>query len=216
MNNKGPSETFQYLYHDIIEELLYQVCKSIPGYCVKDKVGDNSIHIAIWKKFEEFKNLASNNVISKRLDRHKLAACICATLVQIQPLVGVKGQKIMKTANENVALFAAFTILKYYMISDYLQDDRNTLSVQEKDKMRVYLRENFQIECPKLGENIGDRQEYEKNLLNALRWTRTLCRYTSDNCCTFDIWAYATIFYHLEKYNMKRFKEVCENYINNL
>lgn len=216
MNTKGPSETFRILYHDIIEELLYQAYKSVSGYCVKDKVDNNSINIAIWKKYEEYRKLASNNVLSRRLDRHKLAACVCATIVQIQPLTGVNGQKIKKTANEIVAMLAAFTVLKYYMITDYLQDKKNTLSAQEKENMKVYIKENFQIECPTLDENIGDRQEYEKNLLNALRWTRTLCRYSNKKCCSFDIWAYATIFYHLETYNRKRFNEVCKNYIDSL
>ena len=50
-------------------------------------------------------------------------------------------------------------------------------------------------------DNICDAQKYDKNLANALYWSRQSRGDLGNKLSRFDTWAYAKIFYHLELYN---------------
>lgn len=50
-------------------------------------------------------------------------------------------------------------------------------------------------------DNICDAQKYDKNLANALYWSRQSRSDLGNKCSRFDTWAYAKIFYHLELHN---------------
>ncbi|MDE6701703.1 MAG: hypothetical protein K2K10_11955, partial [Acetatifactor sp.] len=162
-----PSHTYKLLYYDIIEELLFQICSNNINYCVQCKIGGDEPPIAIWKNFEAYKAKALENMAGSRLDRHKLASCICGAIIKTRPLTGFKGAKILKNANEIFALYVGLTVLKYYMTNDLTKHLQNT-DPELRIKVNNYLRENFSMKLPSMAENICDTQAYEKNLSYAL------------------------------------------------
>ena len=99
MKSNQPSRTYKILYRNIIEELLFQICNKNANYCIQHKIGGDEFHIAIWKTFEKYRKKALLNMESNRLDRHKLASCICGSIVEVRPLVGFNGAKIKKNSN---------------------------------------------------------------------------------------------------------------------
>lgn len=205
-----PSDTYKFLYYNIIEELLFQICNSNINYCVERYIGDDEFHIAIWKNFEKYKEKALLNMGSERLDRHKLASCICGAIVETKPLVGYNGAKIRKNANEIFALYVGLNVIKYYMMYDFIEG--LNLSLEEKMNVHNYLKSNFDIAFPSSDENICDVQEYKENLINALYWTHDICDISQKECFRYDIWAYSKLFYHLEIYNKPIMKDVYKNF----
>ncbi len=135
-----------------------------------------------------------------RLDRHKLASCICGAIIEIKPLVGFNGVKINKYANEMFALQVGLDVIKVYMIRDLdiPKKDRNTLI--------AYMKDNFDMKFPALKYNVCDKHDYATNLRNALYKTHHACNLKKDECFHYDILAYSKIFYHLELYNRKDFE----------
>ena len=145
-----------------------------------------------------------------RLDRHKLASCICGAIVDSKPLVGFNGAKIPKNANEVLALYVGLTVIKFYMM--YSSIFSLNLTTDSKSRMLKYLRENFNMNFPDFNENICDEQEYKKNLINSLYWTHHNCSIINSECFCYDIWAYSKIYYHLELYNKPYFDSFLEEY----
>lgn len=207
MTKYQPSNTYKFFFDNIIGELLSQICDRIPGASVRNR----SIPFALGEKFEEYRKKAANNMINPRLDRHKLASCICAAIVEIQPIAGLEGVAIPKKINEIFALYVALNVIKYYMMYDLTYGINMPLDV--KNDLKAYLRDNFDMKLPSVDENICDTQEYEANLTNALYWTHYKCELTNTNCFHYDIWAYAKIFYHLELYNKPRLDEMYREYL---
>lgn len=123
----------------------------------------------------------------------------------------MQGGKISKRANEIFALHVGLNVIKYYMMYDLTYNLLLPVDVQEQ--LKSYLKENFNMECPNLEDNICDTQEYEINLLNALHWTHHECKLVNKECYHYDIWAYAKIFYHLELYNIPRLKSMYDEYM---
>lgn len=193
MEHEILSETYRHLYNNIIGEYFSQICQSDINYCIKNK----NIYNEIWKKFEEYKCNAIENMSGARLDRHKLASCLCAAIIEVKPLVGYKGAKIVKQANEILALHVGINVIKFYMMYDFLHE--LDISSEFQKELSTYLREQFNMQFP--SENICDIQSYEENILNALYWSHQKCDITNRECFRFDIWAYSKIFYHLELYN---------------
>ena len=197
MTNYRPSETYKRLYDYIIEDLLIQICNSDMGYCVRFDAHSEPIPYIIGEKFEDYKNKALNNMSGERLDRHKLASCICGAVIEAKPLDNVKGRKIKKNANEILALAVGLNVIKFFMIYDLLKDKEDSYYREA----RTYLKEHFDMQFPSLNDNICDTQEYRKNMGNALFWSHHICEMLKKECFHFDIWAYAKLFYHLELYN---------------
>lgn len=208
-NHSKPSDTYKYLWNNIIEELLFQICNSNINYCVQHYVGNDEFHISIWKKYEEYKEKALLNMGSERLDRHKLASCICGAIIEIKPLIGFNGAKIRKNANELFAVYVGLNVIKYYMMYDFIEG-LNVSSEKEKVNIHKYLQSNFDITFPSSDENICDVQDYKENLANALYWTHNVCDISHKECFRYDIWAYSKLFYHLEIYN----KSIMDNAYN--
>lgn len=210
MTNYQPSNTYKFFFDNIIGELLSQICNKIPNASVRNR----STPFEIGKKFEEYREKATNNMKNPRLDRHKLASCICGAIIEVQPIVGVYNEPIHKKINEIFALYAALNVIKYYMMYDITY--QLNISEYEKKNLKTYLRDNFNMESPSIDENICDTQEYEFNLTNALYWTHCYrCKSTNICCFHYDIWAYAKIFYHLELYNIPRLKSMYIEYLKN-
>lgn len=205
-----PSDTFVFLYKFIIQELFSQICNKCTNYSVKPKIKNDEIHIAIWKKYEEYRKRALSNMSGTRLDRHKLASCICGALIEIKPLEGFHGAKINKYANELFALYVGLNVIKVFMIRDL---------VIRPDKMRTmvnYLKDHFTMEFPSLEYNVCDKRCYANNLRNALSVTHHICEFKHSECFHYDIMAYAKIFYHLELYNKERLHYTYHEYLKNL
>lgn len=197
MKSGSVSDTFKLLYHEIIEEYFSHICDANINYCIKAEVEGKDIPIAISDKFDEFKDRAVINMSGEgRLDRHKLASCICGALIETSPLVGFHGAVIKKRANETLAMHVGLSVIKAYMMYDFL--DKLSVSSEEKQEIHCYLHTNFVMQFP---ENICDNQKYEVNLENALFWSHFRCQYKTGECYRYDIWAYSKIFYHLELYN---------------
>lgn len=208
MTNYRPSSTYKFFYDNIIGELFTQIFDHIPTASVKDR----QIPFIIGKKFEEYRERATNNMANPRLDRHKLASCICGAIIEVEPFVGVNNKPIHQKMNEIFALHVALNVIKYYMMYDITY--KLNISANEKSDIKTYLRDNFNMELPSIKENICDSQEYESNLTNALYWTHYYkCEATKADCFHYDIWAYAKIFYHLELYNKPRLEKMYVEYL---
>lgn len=212
MENERPSKTYQKLYYEIIDELLFKICDSKINYCVRKEVNHENVPVAIWHKYETYRKQAVSNMYGERLDRHKLASCICGAIIEVKPLTGFNGAKIVKNANEILGLTVGLNIIKYYMMHDLLKDVN--LSTEEKKNALKYLKTHFDMQLPPLESNICDTQNYRKNITNALYWSHHKCEYLKGECFHYDVWAYAKIFYHLEKYNEELIKTVYQNYCN--
>lgn len=210
-NQLKPSDTYKFLYCNIIEELLFQICNNNINYCIQHCIGEDEFHIAIWKKFEEYKEKALLNMGSERLDRHKLASCICGAIIEVKPLVGFNGAKIRKNANEVFALYVGLNVIKYYMMYDFIES--LNVSSEEKVNIHKYLQNNFDMTFPSSDENICDVQEYKENLINALYWTHNMCDISQKECFHYDIWAYSKLFYHLEKHNEPIMENIYNKYL---
>ncbi len=209
MRDYQPSGTYKFLYSHIIEELLFQICKRDNNYCVKN----DKIPILIGKKFEEYRYRTLENMSGTRLDRHKLASCICGAIIEVKPLVGFQGATIRRNANEILALHVGLNLIKFYMMYSLVY--HLNISLENKNNIILYLKENFDMHFPTYNENICDIQEYEENLLNGLYWTHQKCEIARTECFHYDIWAYSKIFYHLELYNKNLIENLLSNFIKN-
>lgn len=147
-----------------------------------------------------------------RLDRHKLASCICGAIIEVRPLSGLNNSKISKEANEILALYVGLSVIKAFMIHDALEK----IPREIKENVRLYLSTNYELGFPSLNDNICDTQEYKKNFSNALFWSHFKCSISNKECYHYDIWAYSKIFYHLEVYNKRNFDEFLQNYLKSL
>lgn len=210
MINTKPSMPFRNMYRNTVDELIHEACSASLNYSVKPQINGKSTYITIWEEYEKYRNQMLQNVKSKRLDRHKIASCLCGAVLEVQPLTECKNKKIKKNANEILALHSGIAVIKYFMIYEYI--NKLSLSNDEKIKMRDYLKENFFIQFPHSKENICDIQEYSKNIVNALFWSRFTCELLNKQCFKYEPWAYATIFYHIEAYNKQSFLKVLSDY----
>ena len=66
---------------------------------VRRKMENIDFPIALEHKFYESRQRAQQNMSSQRLDRHKLASCICRATIETKPLLG---KRIAKNANLNI------------------------------------------------------------------------------------------------------------------
>lgn len=200
--------TYKTLFNDIIGPFLSQTLSRFPDYCLHSR----SVPYEIGRIYEEYKKDADNCMENPKLDRHKLASCICGAIIKAQPLSylpkeqmpGAKKQ-IPKRVNEIFALHTALSVLKLFMMYDIVC---KLPAAKERQAVKSYLVENFCIILPTIDDNICDTQEYGQNLCNALLWTHHKCGIAGDECFHYDIWAYAKIFYHIELYNRPRLDEV--------
>lgn len=208
MKKLQPSNTYKMLFNHIIGELLSQICDRMPNYSVRNQ----KVFYDLGEKFDEYRCRANGHMSHPRLDRHKLASCICGAIVEIQPIVSATGADESK-ANNLFALHVGLNVIKLYMMYDLL--DRLNGSFDSKERLKYYLRDHFDMKMPAIDENICDTQEYQTNLMNALYWTHHKCEFKNKECYHYDIWAYAKIFYHLELYNKPRFERVFEEYRKN-
>lgn len=208
MKSLQPSNTYKMLFNHIIGELLSQICERMPNYSVRNQ----KVFYELGDKFDEYRRRANGHMSRSRLDRHKLASCICGAIVEIQPIVCVTGGDAQK-ANSLFAICVGLNVIKFYMMYDLL--NHLDASSDSKKRLKLYLRDHFDMQMPAIDENICDTQEYQTNLINALYWTHHKCEYKKKECYHYDIWAYAKIFYHLELYNKPRFESVFEEYRKN-
>lgn len=203
------SNTYKHLFEGIIGLYLSHILKKFPNYCLENR----HVPYDIEKKYNEYRNNADRCMKSKKLDRHKLASCVCGAIIEVQPIRYLSSQAVVKGANEIFALYVGLCIIKRFMIFDIL----NQVSVfEERQRIKSYLMNHFDILLPALSDNICDTQEYEQNLVNALLWTHRECDISQKECFKrYDIWAYAKIFYHLELYNKPRLDNVYKEYLKN-
>lgn len=199
------SKTYELLFDCIIGGMLSEIFEEKKDYCLRDR----QTPFILGENFEKYRKNAEVNMSNPRLDRHKLASCICGAIIETKPLSCLNGKKISGRANEILALHVGLSVIKYYMIYDFLHN--LDLSAKQTEQAKAYLMKNFDLSLPSLDDNICDTQEYEKNLLNALHWTIYNCELLKKDCYRYDIWAYAKIFYHLELYNTPKLKTYMTN-----
>lgn len=205
MSSHTPSNTFDKLYQDIISDLLNHIFVKFHDYCV-----DRDIQYKLYEKYEKYRRIADEHMESPKLDRHKLASCMCGAIIELQPIRRLSNPQVCpKRANELFALYVGIGIIKYFMIYDVLY---KIPSAEEKLAIKHYLKDHFEIILPNLDDKICDTQEYTENLCNALLWTHTECSYRSSECYRYDIWAYSTIFYHIEAYNKSRLENIINKF----
>lgn len=200
-----PSNTYKILFNDIIAEFLSQIFKKFPQYCLRSR----SIPYELERKYEEYKSKAAKYMTHSKLDRHKLASCICGAIIEIQPISCLSNTKVPVGVNEILALYVALGIIKYFMMFDVLT---GIPTYAARQRCKIYLKNNFELKLPSIDENICDTQEYSQNLTNALLWTHNYCEQINDTCFHYDIWAYSKIFYHIESQNKPILKAVCNEF----
>lgn len=210
MTIRKPTIPFRQMYYHTVDDYISQICKNTTNYAVLPDIDRKDIVEFIWYKYEEYKAHMLKTVTSGRLDRHKIAACLCGAIVATKPLVGRNGAKIAKNANELLALYSGLAVIKFFMIFQHVQS--LSISENEKKAMGKYLQNNFDILFPDIEENICDTKEYENNIANALLWTHSDCDILKRECFRFEPWSYATIFYHVEALNKQKFKDACAKY----
>lgn len=206
MKNHNLSDTYMYLYDYIIGDLLSQICAD-NRFCVKNA----EIPFIIGEKFDEYRLRASKKMSKDRLDRHKLASCICGAIIETRPLIGYNRAAIPKNANEVFALYTGLAVIKYYMMYSSICSTNMPSEIQEQ--VLKHFRENFSLRFPDFSKNICDEQSYENNLINCLYWSHHQCNAANKECFCFDIWAYAKIYYHLELYNLPYFAKAFQEYM---
>ena len=213
MKSDQPSRTFTYLYHEIIENFLFQICHNKKNYVVKIEFGNDDFPIALEKKIEDYKKKASLNMVGERLDRHKLASCICGAIIELSPIVGVTNKNFLKTVNELYALHVGMNVIKAFMIYElaYNLTIKQGYPIEKAIDVKKYLKYNFHMQFP--CEKICDTEDYQTNLVNALYQTHKQCNINERNCFQYDIWAYSNIFFHLELYNRKNFNDTYQEYV---
>lgn len=205
MDNYIQSSTFNKFHKEILADFLDNIFARFPNYCI-DRTMQHDLYIT----FEEYKRIANIHMGSPKLDRHKLASCMCGAIIEVQPIRILSNRQLCpKRANEMFALFSGLGIVKDFMMYDVLN---KISSFKERQSVKCYLRDNFNILLPTLDDKICDTQEYTENLYNALLWTHNKCDYKTSECYHYDIWSYATIFYHIEVRNRDSLKKLCEIY----
>ncbi len=213
MKREHPSDTYKELYYQIIDEVLNTICNAEPGnYCVKTRIDNISVQYAIERKFESYKEKARRYMEKEgNLDRHKLAACLCGAIIEVQPLC-LRNPEGWTTINEIAAMNMGLIIVEYYMRDDFVK----TLNVPKEEQLKIitHFENDFHMSFP---ETICDVKSYGKNLVNALFRSHSKCEeyYNGKECFRYDIWAYAKIFYHLELYNRKFMQDSYDRYLAN-
>ncbi len=208
MKSRQPSGTYKKLYNNIIADLIFQICNANHDLGARTIIRGDILPVALWKKIETYEAVALENMSGKRLDRHKLASCICGAIIEIKPIVNLKRNDIRKNVNEILALYTALNVIKAFMIYDLIGEKTDRGS----DELRQHLRSSFDMKLPSMDENICDTQDYRKNIINALYWSHENCSITRRECFRYDIWAYSKIFYHLELYNKAFLEQSCKEY----
>lgn len=209
MSYKQPSDTYKELYFSIIDLFFKQICDNLSDYCIKSKVNNLPVPLAIYDQYETYKVDALEHMAGDRLDRHKLASCICGAIVEVQPLTGYNNAEIPKTSNETLAFYVGMEVVKYYMIYEIWHDSKSP--VYGNDKAKEYITKNFSMQFP---SNICDSQKYDINFANALYWSRQKRGALGDKCARFDTWAYAKLFFHLELHNRPLIEQAIADYLN--
>lgn len=189
------SDTYQDIYINIIGPVMTDILKAQRSLCVKDTQFIYDIGIS----YSKYKKSTLKRMSGDRLDRHKLSSCVCAAIIETKPLVTCNGCLNITNANEALGLAAGLGVLKHYMI--YALLEKSDIPKEQLKKTHDYMMSNFSINLPSAKENVCDLQIYLNNIINALSWTHDYCNYKKSECFRYDIWAYATIFYHLEVYN---------------
>lgn len=205
MDNYIQSSTFNKLFKEILADYLDHIFTRFPNYCI-----DRTMKYNLYKKFDDNRKIAISHMDSPKLDRHKLASCMCGAIIEVQPIRLLSNRQFCPPrANEMFGLFSGLGIVKDFMIYDVLD---NISSFKERQSIKLYLKDNFHVLLPTLDDKICDTQEYAENLYNSLLWTHSQCNYKASECYHYDIWSYATIFYHIESLNRDRLNELCEIY----
>jgi hypothetical protein len=168
------------------------------------------MHTKLCKSIETYMNETRIYMSDTKLDRHKLAACICAAIIKERPLYqypDAKNDRFQKP-NECLAVFCAIKTMRPFMITDFLK------KYPEYANIRKELTTEYNFIFPQ--DKIGDKKDYFENLLAAVeRAYVCVCKNKGDDekCDKFDIWAYAKIFYHLELINYKGMLAYCQGNI---
>ena len=131
-----------------------------------------------------------------KLDGHKLASCICGAIRDIKPLERVQGEgtanRQLPMFNEVLALFSAVEFLRPFIISHFLDKHPKYAPLRQR------IRNEFKVSFT---DTIRDKKAYPQNLIAAIHRSRD-----------FDIFAYATIFYHIDLYNIDKLEKLCEKW----
>lgn len=96
MTTRKPTIPFRQMYYHTADDYISKICKNTTNYAVLPSVDKKDIVEIIWRKYEEYKAHMLKTVTSGRLDRHKIAACLCGAIVATKPLVGRNGAEIAK------------------------------------------------------------------------------------------------------------------------
>lgn len=219
MDTQEKYTEFERIYEDIIvTKFIFAEGK---GYTVKDgahkELADKAYYYTCITKREMRNRKRTQGEVLKEtiLDRHKLAACLCAAIIEVRPLVKKKGESTgidLKYANEAFAVLVSMELLQktmVYELAESISDARIAKDFREK------LYREYKMQYP--DDKYGDKGDYCKNMCYDMGNTHESCEHKKGSeCFHFDIFAYAKIFYHLEKWNRSIIEQKYGRYISNL
>lgn len=190
-------------YSDFYNTVIKPYIEEITADCGLGECKDKGSHCKyrIYKCYQEKRDSVKNKYMQKAddvaLDRHKVAACMVYAILKVQPikvnrfLWNLPEQKLL--ANEYLAFYVALNIIAMYK--------RDELREAKMEKEAA----DYEIIVPKTYHE-GEGADFVSNTCRALYYLRLR------GLTGFDIFAYATIFFMLEKYtdtitNLKIVKE---------
>lgn len=174
-------------YEEVIVKCIKDICDyhslrypDIPALQLKENRKKEIFQFYQKKRdFIKYNYMAKTNLVA--LDRHKVASCMVFAILKACPFkinrfISDLPEEIL-LANEYLAFFVALNIIEMYKLDD------------------LKVEEGFQIIIPQTyHEKEDSANTYESNLCKAWYYIRI------DDIEKFDVFAYANIFFLLQKY----------------
>lgn len=190
------SSDYNDFYHKVIQKCIDQVeSDSQQGECIyKGDRCRKRIYKCYQTKRDAIKNKYMQKTSDAALDRHKVAACMIYAILKVQPIKvnryiwGLSEEKLL--ANEYLAFYVALNIIAMYKKDELLEKSENR-DIQYK----IIVPKTYHEEDPKTKSESGDpKVDFVSNTCRALYYLRLR------GIEKFDLFAYSTILFLLEKY----------------
>lgn len=177
-------------YGDFYDTVIRRYIDEITADCSFSECVDRGLRYKykIYKCYQEKRDSIKKKYMRKTddaaLDRHKVAACMMYAILKVQPIKvnrfiwNLPERKLL--ANEYLAFYVALNI-----IAMYKRDELRNAHSEEAA--------NYKLVVPKTYHE-GDGSDFESNTCRALYYLRLR------GLNGFDIFAYATILFMIEKY----------------
>ena len=176
--------TIKEIKHNLRVTLTYDLEKILAN--IKEQY---SVYKTMYKKDLE-------DTMDGKLDRHKLASCLCGAVIKTQPFGNAIGDAELvacRYPNELLAFWCGLNLLKVFLIEDYSLD--------------VIQRNYIVSQYPKLPDTTKDKRGYLACAVYSLADLRT-----KEPNYGYDFLGNSDRFFHIERYNI----DIANDYISQL